>query len=189
MTIVACPSPPPVVTPGIVVFDFTEFTGIYPEFATAAQAACQNNFNLATLLLSNSCGVTQASGCCKSASGSPVFNPAVRQSLLYMLTAHITFLNTPCGANNNQPPGIVGRINTATEGSVSVGAEMPGATINAAYFLQTKYGAQFWAMTASVRSMRYIPPARGCGDGRGEGYGAFFGPSGTGNCGYNGGSA
>jgi len=90
-----------------------------------------------------------------------VVDPVVRQALLYLLTAHVTFLFTPSLANNNQPPGIVGRINAATEGSVSVSAEFP-STPEAAWFNQTKYGAQFWAMTAVIRTMHYIPAPQHC---------------------------
>lgn len=153
MTIAACPPSTPV-TPGVVVFSFAEFTGIYPEFATAGSPACTLNFNLATLNLENCCG-------------SAVNDPNVRQSLLYLLTAHITLLFTPCGANNNQPPGIVGRIASATEGSVTVAAEWP-AEANSAWFLQSKYGAQFWQATAAIRTMHYIPaPQSCCGSGLG----------------------
>jgi hypothetical protein len=142
MTIAACPPSSPI-TPGVVVFDLDEFIGIYPEFSTAASGTLATNFNLATLNLSNCCG-------------SAVFDPNVRQSLLYLLTAHISLLFTPCGANNNQPPGIVGRVSSAGEGSVSVSAEMP-TTIEAGWYNQTKYGAQFWAITAAVRTMHYVP--------------------------------
>lgn len=174
MTIAACPPQTPV-QPGIVVFDFSEFIGIYPEFATASPAAVQNNFNLATLQVSNCCG-------------SAVFDPNVRQSLLYMLTAHITFLFTPSGANGNSPPGIVGRINSATEGSVSVASDME-TTLSNSYFNQTKYGALFWQTTAPFRTMHIIPaPEHGC-LGPLEGFGANLGPNGYGGCGYNGGSA
>jgi len=143
MPVAACADVP--ITPGVAVFNFVEFSGVYPEFSLANPAACGMNFSLSTLLLSNCCG-------------SAVCDPNVRLSLLYMLCAHITYLNTPCGANNNQPPGIVGRINSASEGSVSVSAEMPGVTASSAYFMQTKYGAQFWQSTASLRTMHYVSP-------------------------------
>jgi hypothetical protein len=136
-----CPTPTPIV-PGIATFLYSEFVGIYPEFNGAAQGACANNFTIATTMLNN---------CCSS----PVRDPNVRLALLYMLTAHITFLNTPCPANNQQPTSVVGRISDATQGSVSVGAEMAGATMQSAYFLQTKYGAQFWQSTAGYRTMHY----------------------------------
>jgi hypothetical protein len=147
MTIAACPPSTPV-TPGIVVFDFDEFIGIYPEFTSAGAPACTINFNLSTLNLENCCG-------------SPIRDPNVRQSLLYLLTAHITMLFTPCGANNNKPPGIVGRINSATQGSVSLAADFPSSP-ESAWFLQTKYGAQFWQATSAVRTIHYIPAPRDC---------------------------
>jgi hypothetical protein len=147
MTVAACPPSTPV-NPGVVVFNFTEFTAIYPEFTTAGAPACQLNFSLATLNLSNCCG-------------SPVTDPNIRQSLLYLLTAHLTLLFTPCGANNNVPPGIVGRVSSASEGSVSVSADFPSSP-ESAWFLQTKYGAQFWQATAAIRTMHYIAPPQQC---------------------------
>jgi hypothetical protein len=57
------------------------------------------------------------------------------------------------GVPNVSPPlGIVGRINTATEGDVSVAAEWQAPpNANQAYFVQTKYGAQYWTATARFR--------------------------------------
>lgn len=156
MTIAACPPSIPI-TPGVVVFDSAEFLAIYPEFTGADPTALGFNFALATLNISNCCG-------------SPVPDPNVRQSLLYLLTAHITALFTPSAQNNNAPPGIVGRISNATEGSVSVGAQFP-STPESAWFDQTKYGAQFWAITAVFRTMHYIPAPITCCDGFGDGFG------------------
>lgn len=147
MTIAACPPSVPV-TPGVVVFDAAEFIAAYPEFTGVGTPLLTANFYLSTLNLSNCCG-------------SAVVDPQVRQALLYLLTAHITFLFTPSLANNNQPPGIVGRIASATEGSVSVSAEFP-AVVEAAWFNQTKYGAMFWALTAPIRTMHYIAPPPSC---------------------------
>lgn len=147
MTVQGCPPDTPV-TPGVVVFDLDEFTGIYPEFTGLGAPAGQNAFTLATLNLSN---------CCRS----PVPNPMVRQSLLYMLTAHVLFLFTPGAWNNNQAVGVVGRINSASQGSVSVSSEFP-ASPNASWFLQTRYGAMFWQATASIRTMHYVPAPAGC---------------------------
>jgi len=58
------------------------------------------------------------------------------------------------------PPGIVGRIASATEGAVSVAAEYQAGSgqPNRAYFIQTKYGAQYWALTARYRTMVYVAP-------------------------------
>jgi hypothetical protein len=78
-----------------------------------------------------------------------------RALLLNMLTAHLAALYA--GVNGQSPSPLVGRINTATEGSVSVGAAMDGVPGTAAWFLQTKYGASFWQATARYRTMRYVP--------------------------------
>lgn len=132
-------------TTGVVVFVSTDFLARYPEFAalnTASPTLLGLYFNEATLYLNNT-------------AASRVVDIETRTPLLYMLTAHIAAMNG--GVNGQQPSQLVGRINTATEGSVSVGAEMPGATANAAWFLQTKYGAAYWQATARYRQMRVIP--------------------------------
>lgn len=147
MPVVACtPSP---VTPGIVEFDAGEFLAMFPEFTginTASSATLPANFARATLQLNNTCG-------------SIVMDANARLSLLYILTAHITFLfnGTNDGEGNvTPPPGVVGRIANATEGSVSVGADFPVTPGNAqAYYIQTKYGAEYWQATAQYRTMRY----------------------------------
>ena len=67
------------------------------------------------------------------------------------------------GVPNVSPPlGIVGRINNAAEGDVSVSSEWaapPNAT--EAYFVQTKYGAQYWTMTAKYRTALFVPAPPG----------------------------
>ena len=150
MTVVACSSSS--ITRGEVQFDFEEFIGLYPEFTTANEGQSQNMFNLATLNLSNCCG-------------SIVPDANVRQSLLYLLTAHLIFLFVPCGANNNVPPGLVGKISSATEGSVSVSVDFP-QNPEGAWFNATKYGALFFQTTTVIRAGgHYIPPVNSCGCG------------------------
>lgn len=109
------------------------------------------NFALATLQL--------VAGC-----ASRVRDAVQRELLLNLLTAHITFLmnGTNDGAGNiTPPPGIVGRVSDATEGTVSVSAQFEGPAA-AQYYLQTKYGALYWAATARYRTMLYVPgPAVG----------------------------
>ena len=77
-----------------------------------------------------------------------------RASILQMVTAHIAKLNATI---NGQPPSpIVGRINQASEGSVSVGAEL-NTPQSAAWWAQTAYGLQAWQMCAPYRMARYRP--------------------------------
>lgn len=147
MSVTACTNTPPV--HGVVTFDPAAFVVDYPEFTGISAGVLGRNFTRATLQLNNSCG-------------SLVQDANQRELFLELLVAHVTFLNqgTNDGAGNvNPPPGVVGRISAATEGSVSVTAEYdaPGSD-SQAYYIQTKYGAEFWNATARFRTMRYIAP-------------------------------
>ncbi len=126
---------------GVVVFSYATWIATYPEFASVSEPTAQGYFNQATLYLDNTaCSLVQDVG--------------KRAVLLNMLTAHIAAL----AAKNTTPGGgLVGRIDSATEGSVSVHADMPGVTANSAWFMQTPYGASYWQATAQYRTMRYVP--------------------------------
>lgn len=129
-------------TTGVVEFVPADFKVRYPEFDSVSDVLLQAYFDEATLILDNSVG-------------SRVQQIEQRKPLLWMLTAHIAAINA--GVNGQPPSGLVGRINTATEGSVSVGADMGQVPFTAAWFMQTPYGASFWQATARYRTMRYIP--------------------------------
>lgn len=122
----------------VVVFDPAAFKLAYPQFDAVSDAMLTNYFNLATLYLSNTdCSIVQ--------------DIPKRTTLLWLLTAHIAYLS---GALEPGQPGLVGRISSATEGSVSVSTEMP-TTPSSAWFMQTQWGAMFWQSTLSLRSFRY----------------------------------
>ena len=154
-----------------VVFVYADWATRYPEVAappdgtgttTAAQAA--DDFVLAGLYLNNTpCSVVQ--------------NISVRTILLYMLTAHIAALAARQAA---EPDGnaIVGRISDATQGSVSVSADVGVTTANQAWFYQTQYGMSFWQATAAYRAGGRYKPGRVpyLGTSR-VGYGGRFGGS------------
>lgn len=144
MSVVACPSPAPQPVYGVVVFDAGVFARQFPEFRTVDPAALSFNFQRATLLLNNSCG-------------SRIQDANTREALLTLLTAHITAITN--GVNGQPPPGVVGRISAASEGTVSVATDNGPTTMAAAYFTQTKYGAEFWAATAPYRAGLYFAPA------------------------------
>lgn len=128
---------------GVVVFSYATWIARYPEFSTVTAPVAQLYFDEATLYLSNTeCSV--------------VVDTARRAVLLNMLTAHIAALNAK-NAAGQLAASLVGRIDSATEGSVSVHADMPGVTGNSAWFQQTPYGAAYWQATAQYRTMRYVP--------------------------------
>ena len=126
---------------GVVVFDAAAFKIRYPEFSAVPDLRLSAFFNDATLYLSN-------------ANNSPVQNITRRAQLLNMITAHVASLGGALAAAGQPSP--VGRVSSATEGSVTVALEyaVPGS---AAWYVQTQYGAAFWQATSSLRGFRYRP--------------------------------
>lgn len=130
-------------TDGVVTFDPTHFAQAFPAFADLGPIVTEEYFNQACLILNNT-------------PQSPVCDLVRRATLLNLLTAHIGALAAR-NAQGGQAGGLVGRINSATQGSVSVGTDF-AAPQNASWFLQTQYGALFWQATANLRTFRYSAP-------------------------------
>lgn len=128
---------------GVAAFDYAAWVATYPEFVSVTEPTADGYFNMATLFLNNT-------DC------SPVTNVATRGVLLNMVTAHLVKLF--CPVNGVAPGGLVGRVSSATEGSVTVTTEYAAAKTNLeAWWTQTPYGAAYWAAMAPFRTMRYIP--------------------------------
>lgn len=148
----------------VCVFDYPLWAISYPELAQCVQPAqAQAYFEMAGLYLDNT-------------DGSFVCDAAQRLPLLNMLVAHIAALNAK-GAGGN---GLVGPIEEATEGSVTVKVKLPDSRGLEFWYLQTPYGAAYWAATAQYRTMQYVPaqqPYFGPGPvGFGQGWGLNSGP-------------
>lgn len=77
-----------------------------------------------------------------------------RELILNSLVAHIALLNS--AINGIGPSPLVGRVDAATQGSVSVSAKMDGVPGTAAWFMQTQPGASAYQMMAGFRNARYI---------------------------------
>lgn len=134
---------------GVVVFDPAAFKTLYAQFAAVANGTLTLYFDLATLIVANVCG-------------SIVADATQRERLLNLLVAHIAALQpvTPAGGPGSGP-ALIGRIASATEGTVSVSAEYAAqVSASMAWFIQTQYGALFWQLTSPYRSFRYTAPAR-----------------------------
>jgi hypothetical protein len=136
----------------VVTFDNPTWIAMFPEFSAVGATLGLSYFNRASLL------------CANDASNPANANPGMLQTLLYLLTSHIAWLNAPRDANGvpaatgQSASPIVGRINTASEGSVSVGADMGDASAGSPsqpWYMQTKYGAEYWAATATFRTAIY----------------------------------
>lgn len=146
------PGPGPTPDPCRVIFSATEFKLKFPPFVTVADGLLDSDFDVATLFLTNSC--------C-----SVVRSLEKRKKLLYLLTAHVAELLQ--GANGKPPSGVVGRVASATQGSVTVSVQYASQmSMTEAYFAQTQYGVMFWQATAKYRTMRYAAPANYCFPGR-----------------------
>lgn len=130
-------------------FSYPMWIERYPEFSSVTPTLAAAYFAEACLY-------------CDNTDCSPIRDDSVggkRMMLLNMVTAHISALNATI---NGQPASpLVGRINNATEGSVTVQTEnlYPPGTVQ--WWQQTKYGAAFWAASSGYRKMLYMPsPAR-----------------------------
>lgn len=128
----------------VVAWDSASFLARYPEFSQVPTATLQSYFTEAgTLYLNNT-------------DASPVADVSVRQLLLWQVTAHLAALYS--GVNGNAPQDGVGRVDQASQGSVSAHLDMGQTTSRQAWWFQTKYGAAFWRASASYRTMQYFAP-------------------------------
>ena len=118
-----------------VVFVYRKFATMFPELKTSEQQA-STAFWLAEGIVNN----TQHPYVCCSCD---------RERLLYLLTAHILFLQ-------NRGVGNVGTLNSAHEGSVSVGYSGAGQ-LGQNYFGQSQYGLLFWQLATKYTSGFYVP--------------------------------
>lgn len=135
---------------GPVVFNPANFIAAFPEFAEIAPSMLQNYFDMADAFFKND-------------ASNPAAGDIDRMTRLsYLVTAHVAWLMSPRDATGNLVAGgsinpLVGRISSASEGSVSVSVDLPGGESGPteAFFSQTKYGFMFWAATAQYRTARY----------------------------------
>ena len=132
---------------GVVVFDYDLWASQFPELAPSINGTqAQLYFDFATLTVYNS-------AC------SFIVDLTKRANILNCMTSHIAVLLAPIspapGAPLQQPTPLVGRINNASEGSVSVSTEMNSPQA-ASWFNQTRYGAMAWQFMAPYRTALYI---------------------------------
>lgn len=132
-----------------VTFDYASWSARYPEFSTTVTSAIQAQlyFDEATIWHAN-----DGSG--------PVTDSTRQLALLNMLTAHVAQLAV--GSSQQPASPLVGRVSSASEGSVSVQAEDADASSpgSQAWFKQTKYGNSYWSATAQYRQAQYRPGRR-----------------------------
>ncbi|MGG6193053.1 DUF4054 domain-containing protein [Pantoea allii] len=126
----------------VVIFDIAKFRARYPEFASVSDELLQAYFTEATVYLNNT-------------DSSPVTDVDQRAVFLNMLVAHLAAINS--GVGGQAASGLVGRVTSASEGSVSVSVEAGPSSAASWWYMQTPYGAQFWQATLPYRTIRYLP--------------------------------
>lgn len=122
---------------GVVVFDPDEFRALYPTIKSS-DAQLEDYFAMAETFLDNTkCSVVK--------------DLKARKRMLYLLVAHIATLTGQAEAGNN----VVGRISSATEGTVSIGLDYGDMGKQERWYMQTPWGAMYWQLTKRYRSAVY----------------------------------
>lgn len=127
----------------IVNLDITIFRAMYPEFSNVTDALLPFLFDQSTDYLDNT-------------DFSLVDDAVKRERLLYLLMAHLAYVKYG-DAQNNGGSGMVGRISSASEGSVSVSADMNQGEFRYSWYTQSPYGMSFWQATKVYRMANYYP--------------------------------
>lgn len=125
----------------IVVFNLDNFQALYPQFSNVSDTLLPLIFTQAELLFSN-----KDSSCIQDLSQ--------RELVLYMVMAHILYLQYG-DANGDGGSGVIGRVSSASEGSVSVSSTLDGSSNVKAYWAQSPYGLLFWQATVKCRMPKY----------------------------------
>lgn len=150
-----------------ITFDYAAWAQQFPQFSSTVDEAQANiYFTIATTLHRND-------------GGGPVSTAATQTQLLNYVVAHLAFLYS--GTNTQPAAQTVGRISSASEGSVSVQTDYGNnVSQSMAFWIQSQFGATYWAMTAAYRTMRYIPGVCGGGGSFGTGLLPWTYPNGIG---------
>lgn len=122
---------------GVVVFDLVEFRDLYPSLS-----ATDDQLNMFFIM---------AEGFLDNTECSVVKDLATRKIMLYLLVAHLASLNQQVESGN----AVVGRVASASEGTVSISFDYGTMGNNERWYLQTPYGSTYWQMTKRYRSMLY----------------------------------
>lgn len=126
---------------GVVEFNVAEFREMYPTITVqvATDAQLEMFFLEAELLFNNT-----PQSCVKDLKKRKIY--------LYLVVAHLATLQSQVDAGNM----LVGRLSSASEGSVSISSEYGTLGNSEKWWVQTPYGAKFWQMTAIFRTSLYV---------------------------------
>lgn len=125
----------------VVTFNYTNWAALFPQFSNLTEQQVTGPV------------LTLAEQYCRNDGGGPVTNEALQTEMLNLMVAHVAQILY--GSTTQPVAPTVGRLSSATEGSVSASFDFPTTPTNA-WFLQTPYGAAYWQLTTPFRRFRYI---------------------------------
>lgn len=132
---------------GAVVFNYGAWAARYPNLtAGTTPDAVADQFLIAGLSYFN------------NSAGSPEPDPAKRQIILFLITAHLVMLTQKTGGADRTQ--MVGRVSSASQGSVSVSMDAAGAPSAAWWWSQTQYGAMAYSILRKYALTLYVPGPR-----------------------------
>lgn len=124
-------------------FDYAAWTALFPQFSNLTeQQVTQVILPLAEQYNRND-------------GGGPINSPELQTQALNLMVAHCAQILFGT-AGTGGPSGLVGRVSSATEGSVSVQTEFPSSPA-AAWYNQTPFGAAWWVLIKPFRLHLYLP--------------------------------
>lgn len=121
----------------IVELKIATFRAIYPEFSNISDDLLPFLFDNATDYLDNT-------------EMSLVAQSDKRERLLYLLMAHLAYMRYG-DKDRNGGSGMVGRVSSASEGSVSVSSDLGQVEFRSAWYTQSPYGMDYWQATKVYR--------------------------------------
>ncbi|VEB99950.1 Uncharacterised protein [Cedecea lapagei] len=128
---------------GVVTLDIPKFRAMFPELSNVDDALLPFLFDQATDYLNNT-------------EYSLVIDVIKRERFLYLLMAHLAYVRY--GDNRKRGgSGMVGRISSATQGSVSVSSDLGPIEFRYAWYTQSPYGMDYWQATKVYRMANYYP--------------------------------
>lgn len=134
----------------VVTYSYAGFQAQYPTLATVPTGTVQSYWTQAQAFHDNTiCG--------------PVCDPTLQAIYMNMMAAHLMVIFGAISINGDGSinQGVVGRVNNASEGSVSVGSENDYPPGSAQWFQQTAFGSAYYQATSQYRIMQYaVVPRR-----------------------------
>ena len=125
----------------VFVFDPIEFKSVYPQFSKFTDSQLDWFFEM----VENDVLDNTETSCI------PL---STRRKLFFLLVAHKAQLQDRIDEGNSS---LVGRISSATEGSVSISSDyLSSPTALAQWLNQTPYGAEYYAMTSKYRTVLWV---------------------------------